>query len=273
MARFYVGGGPEYEVDWYFVPDDTPFLPVPSIINSLNWVDVTERIDYGTAGEVAGAARPWSPGNRDISLNAVSYCGTPANWLGFGTIPPAPLPVNSAGNPTCCGDPLGPLEVDMHYIINPYWVDSFPPNPSQYFLLIQVSSTWSFEFLYALGNTPTGWPWQLDLVYDNPNGSGTNDYASDFSVCDFPGYTPLPVVTTLVTPTGSPGQEMTPNYTFSQVGPSTGPDPGAIAIGFMVTDSFGFVVYYAFFGFPQTFSNNGDYLSFNIQYQILSDYY
>jgi len=273
QCRFYDGDPTIEDIEWYFTLPDTPFIPKVSCINSLNWVDQSDRGDNGRAGEVGGAPRTYSKGNRDVSLMAGSYCGNTADWLGHGVRPAAPLPKNSTGNPLCCGDPAGPLDVAPNYTLDWFVVAQYPPFPPVGSIGMHIASEWAFDLLTCIGNAFEGLPFSLDLYYANPNASGTNDYGNDFTLCDFPGYATAPIGLDLINPTSTPGEVMSPQYSWQQTGPTSGSPPGSIAMGLVATDVFGLVLFYAPFSNPFTFTNIGDYLTLQIDYTILVDYW
>jgi hypothetical protein len=103
-ARFYNGHAQTDDIEWFFVDDvPSPFLPIPSVINSLNWVPRRGETDSPTkAGEKFGAPRTYAKGNRPARMRGLGYCGTSTDWLGNGTRPPSPVPLGPDGQPMCC---------------------------------------------------------------------------------------------------------------------------------------------------------------------------
>ena len=190
-VRFYNGDPTTDDLEWHFTDPHYPVLTTPSRINSLNWVDATERVDHPEfAGEVPGT-RKYSKGMRNVGLRATTYCGGVADWIGNGVRPPTPPVLDAFGVPQCCGQLPGldlgqeqALHVDS--IAGTYsgveGVGLFMARGSE-FSFSHLAMTWPF---YLSPN-----PCQLDLYYAIPNGSGTYDFLSDFSICEFPGYAPF----------------------------------------------------------------------------------
>lgn len=97
-ARLFQGDPTETDITWYFVPEDRPFLPFPTFLDSRNWDD--ERTDWpqgkdkppggdGTElGEVLGAARPWRNGSDPIHYPGTHPLGTAEQFANGLTDPP-----------------------------------------------------------------------------------------------------------------------------------------------------------------------------------------
>lgn len=278
QARFYNGDATEDTLEWYFVPDNTPFLPVPSVINSLNWVDAKERTDTPAfAGEVGTASRNYVKGNRDVSLLAQGYCGTPTDWLGNGTRPSS-VSVDINGNPQCCGGPTDGFAVADAQALFTSFSSNIPLTSGPTGVPAVRSSTWSFGNGNADQNNWFGVGLQLDLYSANPNGSGTNDFISDFAVCDFPGYASVPFSPFILLPDptfGPGGQSMPVNASWQQVGPISGTNHKIE--GIVISDNTGIVyAYYTLYppiGPPQPqFALNGDFYSVNLTWGWVADY-
>jgi hypothetical protein len=102
-ARLVQGSLRESDVFWS--PTNGPRLTYPSVMNSLNWIDVTERVDYGGLGEIPGRPRPYlKPGLPiDVGLPWPAPWGK-AVWFLLGS----PLRTTDAdiddesGLPDCC---------------------------------------------------------------------------------------------------------------------------------------------------------------------------
>ena len=65
-------------IRWYFV-DDAPFLSVPTVFNSRNWL--SDHNQEYPAGEVLGASRPYANG-KGPNLNCNGSAGSDAAWEG-----------------------------------------------------------------------------------------------------------------------------------------------------------------------------------------------
>jgi hypothetical protein len=89
-------------ISWYFVPDGTPALPVPTAFYSHNWD--TDPKGWEGVGEVVGAPRPWRNGSYlGNALASGHFCGTDQQWAEGDPSPPVlPTPLNEAGTPLCC---------------------------------------------------------------------------------------------------------------------------------------------------------------------------
>lgn len=266
-ARFFNTGGRESDITWYFVQPGTPFLPVRSVINSLNWTDLKERIDHGDAGEIPGRPRTYSKGQRDVTQVANAYCGTAADWLGNGSPLSSPIATDQFGNPVCCG--WGNFEVGNMSIgpVDLFWDSNFS-SPGSYSVSLQVSSTTPFDFLEAWPSLAIGSPLQVDLYRHKPNGSGTLDLLSDFEILTFSGYAPQFCYSALIYPPSVPANTMQlDNFlTFTQVGSNP---PSAIREfkGWVLSDATGTVLWYADLvavgAFPM-FTSDGDYVTLRV---------
>lgn len=102
----------EVTVHWYVVPDDTPTLPYPSRINSIDWRD--NRVNPSPVGEVTFADRPFDGWGRIVPpIPGDHICGTRADFADGGTYLPddPPFPRGEDGIPLCCRPEIGGLVV------------------------------------------------------------------------------------------------------------------------------------------------------------------
>jgi hypothetical protein len=112
--RFYRDTQDATEIVWYRVPDDRPFLDVPTIFASWEWVEQNRPGDRtpGTVGLgeqlTADRIRPARPNVRRTIYRDV-YCGTADEWLRGGGLPVAPPVLYDDGFPHCCGPPQVPF--------------------------------------------------------------------------------------------------------------------------------------------------------------------
>lgn len=95
------------EVQWYFVPDTTPFYPGPNLFVSETWDDVhwycdgAGEADQGYPGLTARGYARWSNG-RAPGVPKLVPCGKP-EWFATGVPSNQPrLTVNMEGLPVCC---------------------------------------------------------------------------------------------------------------------------------------------------------------------------
>lgn len=89
-------------VDWYFVDEETPFIPYPTPFHSRIWDN--DIVGYQGIGEVYGAPRVYSKGFPIASVTGQGPpCGTADQWLNGQPAPPVvPVPVDVFGTPLCC---------------------------------------------------------------------------------------------------------------------------------------------------------------------------
>lgn len=104
--RFYSEDPRTVDVQWYFVDDDTPFIPYSTPFRSLEWMPDNALGVYNDLGEDYLAERVWvngeNPGN--AVGRAGQLCGTADQWRNGQPLPPVvPTPVNAVGTPLCCG--------------------------------------------------------------------------------------------------------------------------------------------------------------------------
>jgi len=268
QVRFYEGQNTTNLISWYFVPPGTPWLPYTSVINSLNYVPASERVDSNNAGEQAGVPRPYSKGNRNVAFRHVGICGGVSDYAGSGTRP-TELPPVSLGVPQCCNPDVLPLVYPGHRVLGTI-VSSGHTAPS--FYVAQISSQTPFELLANNPWFPGGAsPAQIDLYNAIPNPSGTMDYLTDFTLLTYPGYASVPFIETTINPPsdGSLGEGFVQPAFFQ----CTGDPAGSIsqANGYVVSDNSGMVLWYQPLS-GYVFSYNGDYLNFSIEFDIGCDY-
>jgi hypothetical protein len=271
-ARFYNGDATEEDIEWYFVPPSTPFLPVASVINSLNWVDLKERADTTHAGEVPGATRTYALGKRDVSLRAAAYCGTATDWKGNGTRPSSPVPLNASGNPACCGSP------DSTFIFLSLSVNGVNANgpvvpPAFGGVTIPTSSNQAFYTIVDVTNVRFTGDLRYDLYYGK-DPMGGYDNLFDFYLLDYNGYASVYAYQTIINPVGGigPDQEMVNEAHYEQTGVNP-PGVHNAAIGVVCSDGAGTVWWYLeWTGGPMVFNNPGDYVDFNLPWRSLCSY-
>lgn len=267
-ARFYEGDSQEDDIEWYWCKKGVHFLPVPSVINSLNWVDAKERIDTGHAGEVPGELRQYTKGERNIMNNAVAYCGSGADWLGHGTRP-VDVPMSTFYIPICCNPENLPPARPFTRAYSDHFDSSIGGGLSG---LPSIATSLPFDMLVNWPFGPGG-PAELkiDLWKTNPNGSGTNDYLSDFVLADYPGYAsqqwPFGSVNTY--PDGSINQstKTTPYYQATANVPL-----GQVVNGYVVSDNADVVLWWEQFTTGAEFFVAGDYLTFDLYLILNADY-
>lgn len=101
-ARLIRGSAEAYDLIWYFTAADP--LPFRCAVNSLNWTDVTERVDDGKSiGEIPGAKRTWSNGKPPGGTAEVfpAPWGTVTDFVEGALLGP-PFTVDDNGYPVCC---------------------------------------------------------------------------------------------------------------------------------------------------------------------------
>lgn len=108
MMRFYSDTEEATEIVWYPVPENRPFLPIPTVFVSWDWCEPNrpgDRTPGGVGlGEQLEAERTY-PG-RPLPLRTVfrgQYCGDPDQWLNGDGLPVVPPPLQIDGFPVCCG--------------------------------------------------------------------------------------------------------------------------------------------------------------------------
>lgn len=110
VMRFDPNSDVETPVSWYFVPEDTPYIPYMTPFRSWNnvpeWLKGSDHL-----GEVLGAPRTWRDGSEPIpTRNELPPCGTADQWYNGVVMPPVPpTPVNVYGGPACCPLPDSPF--------------------------------------------------------------------------------------------------------------------------------------------------------------------
>jgi hypothetical protein len=98
--RFFQDSDAETEVQWYFVPEGTPYLGLPTLFYSRIWDRKTEPQEH--LGEVYDP-HPYSKGRPPYPIAIGGLCGTPEQWLsgGLSTDPVPPLQPGTDW-PVCC---------------------------------------------------------------------------------------------------------------------------------------------------------------------------
>jgi len=109
--RFFTDSEEVSEVVWYRVPDDRPFLPVPTIFASYEWVEYNRPWDRwpGTAGLGEQVSSPRSFPGRPVPPAGQfrgTFCGTPEQWAGGMLLPDPPIELQDNLLPACCGAPV-----------------------------------------------------------------------------------------------------------------------------------------------------------------------
>jgi len=268
-ARFYQGDSTIDDIEWQWV-GDAPFLPVPCVINSLNWVDRRGLTDDGDAGEVAGTSRPYSKGNHDITLDAMGYAGSAVDFLGLGSRPSSPPARNMYGNLIGCRDDTGVLDMSMSLYVTSIG-GGLAPEPVVSF--IARSQEYAFDVLaQAFQDGTGGLPWNVDLYYANPNGSGTNDNLTDFSLCSFPGYATVQLFLGIIDPSTLIFGQQLDKYLAWTMTDFPGPGDHAGVMGLVATDSFGIVVFYIELVALAYFLNPGDQFLPVLSFVVGADY-
>jgi hypothetical protein len=107
QARLVQGSSRLSPLTWYFVPDSYPFLAFKSRVNSLNWVDASERVDQpsyiGEVWQPGVVKRSWSNGKKPDHATAFTFCGKPNDFTtNASTLAPPGRDVDSQGLPVCC---------------------------------------------------------------------------------------------------------------------------------------------------------------------------
>lgn len=267
-ARYYEGDPTEDDLIWYFTDPDAPFLPVPSVINSLNWVDRRGLVDTGHAGEVVGAPRLYSKGQRNVAYSFAAYCGTSSDWLGHG-LRPSDVPMTAFGIPSCCGGetlpvvPMQPLSFFSNFVFSGSGISPVA--------VLRTSSNYWFDwFAIGLNNGMLPLPIFIDLF---SSFSGGLDVLTDFQLLDFGGYAQLTLTPQAVTAGPGPTdlQWIQSGNLFQNNGSPNGPH--TFAQGIVISDGTGVVLFYLQFsasGFD--LSVPGNYLQFDLTLQGTADY-
>lgn len=100
--RFYTDDPRTVTVDWYFVDDETPFIPYWTPFGSANWRMTDQQWD-DELGEVCGAPRTWRDGSKVGDAAGTNTCGTADQWRNGQPSPPAePVDLDEFGTPECC---------------------------------------------------------------------------------------------------------------------------------------------------------------------------
>ena len=107
-CRFFRDDPRPSRIRWFFVPEDTPYLPFGTIFDSNEWLDVPEGdIELG---EVPGAVRTWVDGSAPYPVLGLQPCGTADQFASGDALPPSPpVQLNQYGGILCCQIPPDPF--------------------------------------------------------------------------------------------------------------------------------------------------------------------
>lgn len=258
--RLFQGDPSTTRVNWYFTAPDAPWLPVATVFNSLNWVDERARIDQGLVGEVPGTAK-YSLGAAPAWAQANGYCGTNLEWLGQQVPLEAPPELDYLGGRLCCKNPpQPPIVVEVSHaspflevqVIGGHYIDT---------TMSVTQKSW-FAQMVLQPMAPTGFydiPWQVDLLADAPPVGALT--LADVILTTFPGYASqefwMPSVQI---------EDAIPNAMVGDCGPFhfqctrnvTG--PAKRVVGWVMSDTQGFILTYAVSSTVWLIQNQGDYV-------------
>jgi len=186
-------------IHWYFCDPAAPFLPFPVAMNSLNWVDLRERVVTPfVPGEVPGT-QSWNNGKHPLWSEApTGYCGSASDYAGHASLGIPPRTYDWSGAPTCCRHTVESNTSSDLSVYHPAWnFNLFPTIP---FGSPQLSRASNLPFT-VLSNLPAAGsingPWTVDLLAAIPTNPAT---LSDCTICDFPGYAQVQFYGPLVEP-------------------------------------------------------------------------
>jgi hypothetical protein len=109
-------------IHWFFVPEDTPILPHPTVFTSRMWDD--DLVDDPELGEVQGAPVVWQDGFPPFPMTGAQPCGTADMFANGVSVYPDPGPtLNLYGGLECCALPPAPF-VHIHCPNCPYGASS-----------------------------------------------------------------------------------------------------------------------------------------------------
>lgn len=166
-CRFFRDDPRPSRIRWFFVPEDTPYLPFGTIFDSNEWLDVPEGdIELG---EVPGAVRTWVDGSAPYPVLGLQPCGTADQFASGDALPPSPpVQLNQYGGILCCQIPPDPFLHNAcvncpNGAYSVYWLRSQGANPAGFlagsdgdFTLSYLGAcTWRGP-LVALPNWPGG---------------------------------------------------------------------------------------------------------------------
>jgi hypothetical protein len=256
---------------WFFVPDGTPFLPVSTSFNSLDWRDRKERdMPAGYVGEVPGT-RVYEKSRRNLGANAQGYCGDQNAFRGIGGDPTIWGNLDWQGMPVCCspGDQIltdGGLGVTAATLAT-----NISATGSPFFPRIVRSSSLPYEIVTMM--LPEGAnqvPWKVDLLNADP---GTPNNILDCTVCDFPGYAQqdyyAPIIAADVGGFQNEAASMQQIH-FECSALNSNPLNGAV--GYVVSDLNGTVLFFEMFPYSRIFHHAGDYLDISSYVYLTYDY-
>jgi len=127
-CRFFKDSDVETEIEWYFVPDGTPFLPFSHVIGCDNWQ--SDKFNWRGPGEVDFSPRPFVQGSTKPSALARNVCGSAEEWaegLNWPATGP-PVEYDPFGIPTCCAGATVPWVGDggLEFDGNAPWSTNAP---------------------------------------------------------------------------------------------------------------------------------------------------
>lgn len=158
-------------IQYYRVPDDRPYLPVPTLFTSTRWLNDNaiwdgqdEGFAYPLQGESMDSPKVWANGkdpNKTVWIPG-KYLGTEAEWRGEMYTPPPPLsPAVAAALAFVRGRGYLPLDCCSHTFFIPRCRTVFPDNgPSTFFAHVGPLAPFNPD---ALPNIPAD-PWPIQWV-------------------------------------------------------------------------------------------------------------
>lgn len=206
-------------VAWFFVDDDTPFLPFYTRFASGNWA--TSKVGWKGVGEVEGSPRIFRDGTLPATFPPDHICGDERQFAEGQPQPPAePVPQDDMGIPLCCGasmfppPPVDPCSVDVWEVEasgftggcsrwnGTFTLARYPGLPCTWFLQVDSTSRWALNMdMTAVPPTLNagvgenfppfgqGGLWSIDLADLDltPGADNTLDLISNpaLSVCTF----------------------------------------------------------------------------------------
>lgn len=98
-------------VRWYFVPDDTPWVPVYNLFSSQVW-NSEKNITWGVPGEDPDAKRQFVDGSAPAAFPADHVCGSADAWVNGVLYPGDSAPkIPPTWVPACCAGEMDPCTV------------------------------------------------------------------------------------------------------------------------------------------------------------------
>jgi hypothetical protein len=186
-CRFFRDDPRPSRIRWFFVPEDTPYLPFGTIFDSNEWLDVPEGdIELG---EVPGAPRTWADGTPPFPVSGLRPCGTAEQFASGDALPPSPpVALNQFGGIACC---------------------QIPPSPFQFFSCLNCpNGAWDTYCLFTSGISPAS-------PYAGGNGNWSLSFVGERSGVDL-GPTLPPFHCTWLGPQFTLLNPTPPNRTFGQ---------------------------------------------------------